>query len=203
MKLVFFLGNPGEEYKETRHNVGFAVYDAVHEQLSDHELFFFIGREKRRLHELHEYALQTSDGSREKIFCVKPMTYMNNSGVVAAALAKQYIEHLEISKDVWVVHDELALPLGRIKVDRNRTSAGHNGVESIITHLGTKDFIRFRIGIAPTDHPLKGRAEVFVLKRFTKAEVIKLPSVIDRVSHAIITMFSQGFDTARNQYNGK
>lgn len=158
MKLIIGLGNPENEYAGTRHNVGFAVLDAVHAALPDMPAF----REEKKWQSLVIDLKTTQD----HLLFLKPTTFMNTSGD-AVRLAMEYF-HVP-ADDIWVVHDELDLPLGTVRISYDSRSAGHNGVQSIIDLLGTKAFHRLRIGIK-TDEAAVIPAERFVLMPFSPAE---------------------------------
>ena len=144
MFLIVGLGNPGEEYKHTRHNVGFMALDALKKLELPNTIF------------------------------AKPQVFMNNSGKAVKSLTKNY--KLQ-TKNLVVVHDDIDLPLGVFKISRNRGSAGHKGVQSIIDELKTKDFNRIRIGICPQAGKPK-QVDKFVLQNFTKGEEKILKEVI-------------------------
>jgi PTH1 family peptidyl-tRNA hydrolase len=154
MILIVGLGNPGKKYEKTRHNVGFRVVDALKKSL---------------------------DFTRDKLILFKPQTFMNQSGKAVKSLMAYY--KLPIA-NLWIIHDDIDLPLGAIRVSQNVGSAGHKGVESIIKALGTKEFLRFRIGIGREQ---KKDAEKFVLKKFTKEEEKILERVIKEAIEIIKT----------------
>ena len=155
-KLIVGLGNPGEKYKKTRHNIGFMLLDKLVENLSLD--FKFNANFNAEIAENKE--------NNEKIIFCKPQTFMNNSGQAVSQLASYYkIE----AKDILVVHDEIDLPFGEIREAFNSGSAGHKGVQSIIDHLGTKEFKRLRFGIKNEQNQLS--TDVFVLKDFSKEEL--------------------------------
>ncbi len=158
MKLIIGLGNPGTKYQNTRHNLGFVVVDALVNKLSP-DTAWTKGVSVNSL--VCEISL-----NGEKIRLVKPQTFMNNSGLSA----KEEMDYFKMAPaDIWVVHDDLDLNLDRIKFDFNASSAGHNGVQSIIDELDTKEFNRVRLGIGrPTDNiPV----EDYVLQKFNDEEV--------------------------------
>lgn len=166
MKLIVGLGNPGEKYRKVRHNTGFMVLDAV--ASAD-----FVEAGKFN-------ALVAKVG--ETLF-VKPQTFMNNSGECVSKLVNFYNISLE---DVIVIHDDVDIPLGEVKYQKGRGSAGHKGVESIFTSLGTPDFWRFRVGIGrPLQEVL---IEDWVLMPFTAEELQKLEEVISRFTSSKETL---------------
>lgn len=172
MFLIIGLGNPGKEYEKTRHNVGFAVLNKL---IADLELGDWT--ESKKFH------AEIAEGKigQKKILLLKPQTFMNNSGQAAAAAAKFYKIK---STDIWVIHDDLDLPLGKIKIQRDRSSAGHNGVQSIIDALGTQDFVRWRVGIAPIRQTKKSGAD-FVLSKFSLAETEVIKKAISTAAKTI------------------
>ena len=163
-KLVIGLGNPGTRYQHTRHNIGFLVIDALHNHLSMPEW------KERKI--LSAHVAEGGDDDRGVILG-KPTTFMNESGKAVVQLVKKYPR-----AELVVIHDDLDLAFGKIKISRNSSSAGHNGVQSIINALGTKDFTRVRIGIG---RPSDGTpADEFVLHHFTPEELSALPEIIGR-----------------------
>ena len=136
----------------------------------------------------------------EKVILAKPQTFMNVSGEAVKTLIKK--SGLKPG-DLIVIHDDMDLPMGKIRIVKNRGSAGHKGVQSIIRELGTKGFIRIRIGIQPATNnkKQKTRAEKFVLQKFTKEEEKILKEVIEKTVQAIETLIKQGTEKAMNLYN--
>lgn len=173
MKLIVGLGNPGKQYARTRHNVGFMVLDKLQEELqsSDWKL------SKKFNAEICEY--NTGD---EKKILAKPMTFMNDSGQAVGLIVKFYKLKPE---DVTVVHDDKDLKLGEIKIQENRGDAGHNGIRSIIEHLGTKNFTRVRVGVASENEKKMTDTGKFVLGRFGIMEKKKLKEVIQKATKQI------------------
>lgn len=189
------LGNPGEKYKHTRHNVGWVVLDMLREQGGFSSL-----------HESREYSGQVSTGvlAGSEVTMLYPATYMNNSG---AAVKKLFLG--TGTKQLIVVHDDIDLPFGEVKVVVARGAGGNNGIKSIIEALGTNDFIRVRVGIAPRSifsgevkRPKGGGPlERFVLKPFSGGEMKKLPEVINRAAAAVTAIVKDGPQAAMNTYN--
>lgn len=184
MKLIVGLGNPDKEYQNTRHNLGWLVLDALAEKKQ---------LKWTRHQSGHSLTTDFSLG-KEKIILAKPLTYMNNSGQAVSSLQKFF----KIStNDLLVIYDDIDLPFGKIRISNNRSAGGHNGVESIINQIKSKDFKRIRLGIGPQTGP----AEDFVLKKFNSSEKIKLSEIID-TSHLILeTILEKSFDWAANKYN--
>lgn len=195
MFYIVGLGNPGKKYSNTRHNIGWQVLDSVREQSGLPAL----------VHEKQNSAEVTSGAiNNEPVTLIYPDTFMNNSG---AAVVK-FVGKGEADQLI-VVHDDVDLPFGEVKVGKGRGDGGNNGVKSIISKLGSKDFVRVRIGIAPksfwtgkTKRPASGGPlERFVLKPFTKSEQAKLPEVIERARQATELIISKGPERAMNACN--
>ena len=181
MLLIIGLGNPGKEYEKTRHNISFVVLNKL---MADLELDDWADNKKFRA-EIAEGKID-----KEKILLFKPQTFMNNSGQSVSAAAKFY----KIKPaDIWVIHDDLDLPLGKIKIQRDRSSAGHNGVQSIIDALSTQNFVRFRIGIAPAKPTKKSGAD-FVLGRFSLAEAATLKKTLSTAVKTIKFAINEGIE---------
>ncbi len=157
MILITGLGNPGEKFKKTRHNVGFQVLDEFAKR-NDFPDFRF----SRKFNSL------LSEGflDEKKIILAKPQTFMNESGKAIKSLVSSFKPQ---ASRVWVIHDDIDLPLGKIRIAISRGAAGHRGIESIIKELGTKNFIRFRIGICPKTGKPKN-LEKFVLQKPSEAK---------------------------------
>ncbi|OIO18876.1 MAG: aminoacyl-tRNA hydrolase [Candidatus Magasanikbacteria bacterium CG_4_9_14_0_2_um_filter_41_10] len=159
MKVIVGLGNPGKRYEKTRHNAGFLVLD-----------------ELQKMPNMNAWTLskkfnaEISEGSlmHESIVLVKPMTFMNNSGQ-SVGLIMQYYK-LDPTKDLMVLHDDKDITLGTMKVQKDRSAAGHNGIKSIIEHLGTQNFSRIRLGIASEHQRQMEDTATFVLGKFSLFE---------------------------------
>jgi len=136
----------------------------------------------------------------ENIVLVKPQTFMNLSGKAV----KKLISNIQnLTSKLWIIHDDLDLPLGKIKIVKNRGAAGHKGVQSIIDELGTKNFVRFRIGIKPVTRNKQqvARIEDFVLRKFNKEEEKILKEVIERTCQAIGMAIKEGIEKAMQKFN--
>ncbi|MCK5080732.1 MAG: aminoacyl-tRNA hydrolase [Candidatus Moranbacteria bacterium] len=155
-KLIIGLGNPGEKYAKTRHNIGFMILDLLAEEYSANFKF-----DKNSNSEVSEII-----DKGEKILLCKPQTFMNNSGQAVQALTSYYKVEPQAIK---IIHDEIDLPFADIRLSENSSSAGHKGVQSIIDHLGTQEFKRLRFGIQREDND--SATEMFVLKNFSKEEL--------------------------------
>lgn len=197
MNLIVGLGNPGPKYESTRHNIGFVVVDHVVKLLS----------EVRKSWEMNTTFRAEICKLADLVFA-KPQTFMNASGFSVRKLMDFYkidIDHL------WVVHDDIDLPIGKIRIRKGGASAGHHGIESIIRELGSKDgFIRFRLGVGrglldekkPASQNLHRHAvEKYVISPFTTHEEGKVRKLIKHASKAIELALHKGMDRAMNQYN--
>jgi len=165
MKLIIGLGNPGKNYTKTRHNVGFMVLDALKNDLgsSDWSLSKKFNAETSGL---------TTNG--EKIILAKPMTFMNASGQSVQMIAHFY---KVIPEDIIVVHDDKDLKLGDVRVQEDRSHAGHNGIKSIIEHIGTQKFTRVRVGVSENEKKMRDTSK-FVLGKFGLFEKKKVEEVV-------------------------
>jgi peptidyl-tRNA hydrolase, PTH1 family len=185
LHLIVGLGNPESEYGDTRHNLGFACARELARRLG-------VDVNRKRWKSL------VGHSEARGVWIVLPQTYMNLSGdAVKAAMRDTGVS----ASQVWVVHDELDLPLCRMRIQRGRSGAGHNGVLSIITALGTKDFARFRVGIGRPSHRSTGVGVRYVLGRFTKAESERLEKVVSGVADALEVALESGLERAADKYN--
>ncbi len=157
MKLIVGLGNPGKQYTKTRHNIGFMTLDALHNDFVQNNISDW------SLNKKFNAEISSCTIKKEKVFLVKPMTFMNDSGQAVQLIAKYYKIP---AQDIIVVHDDKDLLLGEIRVQENRGHAGHNGVKSIIQCLGTKEFARIRIGVDNEKKSKKQNTANFVLGKF-------------------------------------
>ena len=161
MKLIVGLGNPGKQYEKTRHNVGFATLDNLHDELKSH------GAGPWELSRKFNAEICGTNYEGERLILVKPMTFMNESGLSVHLLAHYY---KILPADIIIVHDDKDLNLGIVKTQFDRGHAGHNGIRSIIEHLNSQKFHRIRIGIA-NDNPKKMENTAdFVLGKFSLFE---------------------------------
>jgi len=190
MKLIVGLGNPGNQYAHSRHNIGFMCVS-------------HFAKERGWGFEKKEGLARTAHGriDSEEIVLARPQTFMNASG---EAVKKLTIKYRIKPGDLIVVHDEMDLRLGIIRIRRGGSSAGHNGVESTIQELGTADFVRVRVGVGhPRDAAADEQTHVvgYVLGDFSgdEAEVIK--KVIAEADQAIVTLMRDGLDAAMNKFN--
>ena len=188
MKLIVGLGNPGIEYQFTPHNIGFLALDRLAEQCG-------VMIENRHCKALTG---RTRMGNQE-ILLAKPETYMNLSGMSVLELVRKY--EADPEKDLIVIYDELDLPLGMIRVRARGSSAGHNGMQSIINGLQTEEIARIRIGVAPDD-PRKGGAK-YILSPFRKSQLVAVDEALDLAAQAVNVILSDGIATAMNRFNRK
>jgi len=166
MIIIVGLGNPGKKYKDTRHNVGFQVIDEFAKENNFPEF-----RLSKKFNALVS--------EKENIILVKPQTFMNNSGKPVKTLFSFYKP-----EELIIIHDDIDLPLGKIRISKNRGSAGHKGVESIIKEIGFENFTRFRIGISPKTEKPKN-VEKYVLQKFNKEEEKTIEQVVQEVTTEI------------------
>lgn len=188
MKLIIGLGNPGSRYTNTRHNLGFRIVES---------LALALDAQWTTKSQLHADIAEGRLG-REKIVMAKPTTFMNLSGDAVAALRSMYKAPTE---DIWIVHDDIDLALGKVKVQRGRSSAGHNGVEHIIQVLKTKDFVRFRIGIDARVGDRKiAPTEAYVMARFSKDDEKTLSTLIPSVDRLIQDAIATTLEKAMSRW---
>jgi peptidyl-tRNA hydrolase, PTH1 family len=183
--LVVGLGNPGDEYARTRHNVG---AEAVELLAARHGASLRKGKERARVDQVR------IDGA--SIALAVPLTYMNDSGFAVAALARRYGVEPE---QIVIVHDELDLPVAALKVKAGGGLAGHNGLRSIKAHLHSDAFLRVRIGVGKPASKEQGVEHV--LKRFSKRERTEIDVTIEQAADALECLVSAGIDAAMNRYN--
>ncbi len=188
MKLIIGLGNPEEKYFSTRHNFGFRVVDAFQAAYDFPEFKL----EKKFKAEISEGRL-----NNEKIYFVKPQTFMNLSGETAAALLNFFKPAVE---DFLVVYDDVDLDFGVLRIREGGSSGGHNGVKSLIQHFGTKNFARMRLGIA-NDLLDVMPTEEFVLAKFSKDEEIALSEIRENAVAAIADFLENGLESSMNKFN--
>ena len=186
MWLIIGLGNPGEEYEKTRHNLGFQCVNVVAKR---HGLDFDRKRARSRIAE--------GQIAGQRVALVKPFTYMNVIGQAVVSLCQWY--KITPAQELLVVYDDLDLPFGVLRL-RERGSAGtHNGMKSVIGQLGSQVFPRLRVGIS--QGPPGRDAARYVLGRFTRDEEGQLPEIYGRVADAIELVVREGLTTAMNRYN--
>ena len=185
--LIVGLGNPGEQYEWTRHNLGFMLVDLLARQA---------GAQVRRAECRALVGRAELEGRAVEL--VKPQTYMNLSGESVACLLRK--RELRVATGLFVISDDLALPFGTLRLRARGSSGGHNGLKSIIAQTGTDEFARLRIGIQP-EHPLAD-ARRYVLERFPNSARGELEKVLERSAEAIRAVIRDGIDKAMATYNG-
>jgi len=191
VKLIIGLGNPGRGYANNRHNIGFMC------------LNHFAKTQGIRFDKKQGQArIGSGEVAGSQVVLAKPQTYMNLSGQSVSRLVKRFNINLS---DLLVIHDDLDLPLGKIRIRRGGSSGGHKGINSIIYCLDSQDFLRLRIGIG---RPIEDAAEIseadiiaYVLSDLTTEEKQVITQVVPRVSEAILCLLTEGFVAAMNKYN--
>ncbi|MGQ3684909.1 MAG: aminoacyl-tRNA hydrolase [Candidatus Loosdrechtia sp.] len=185
MKIIVGLGNPGEKYLKTRHNVGFMVIDQFALQLGiDCNIMKF------------QSFIGKGTADNEGILLVKPQTYMNKSGIAVREVVNMYTSSLQ---DILVVCDDLDLPFGKIRVRRSGGSGGHRGLESIAASLGSKNFPRLRVGIGKS--LVAGDTANYVLSLFSREEEAILIKAVGRACQAVKTWIAEGINVCMNTFN--
>lgn len=184
--IVAFLGNPGLKYNGTRHNAGFMAADAMEKKLG-------VSINKMRFKAL----TQTADIGGKKVLLMKPQTYMNLSGDAIAQAANFYKVPPE---RVIVVSDEMALPIGRLRIRRGGSAGGHNGLKSVIARLGTDQFPRIRLGVGDKPHPDYDMAD-WVLSAFKGQDAADMELVAKKAADAVECYITEGADRAMNKFN--
>lgn len=186
VKLIAGLGNPGTRYQWTRHNAGFMVLDRLSEiagiQISKKGFSGLCGE---------------GWWKGERLLLLKPLTFMNLSG---RSVAEAIRFHKLSPQDVVVVHDDLDIPFGRVKLKRGGGHGGHNGLRSILAELGNGDFTRVRVGI---DRPVRGDVVDYVLTPFSREETRQLPFLLDGVADAIGSLFADGLEKSMSIFNNR
>ena len=191
MYLIVGLGNPGEEYKETRHNVGYAVIDEIR-KLGNSEINEAV---PLFLNKPLKSEIGTMAVGKAKITVVKPVTYMNNSGLAVKKIISQF-RNFAIP-NLIIIHDDITLDLGTVKISKGAGAGNHNGVQSIIDHLKTQDFVRVRCGIGRGN----GTLTDVVLSKFTQDEHRIVGQMISRATETCIEIVRHGVEKAMNRYN--
>lgn len=184
--LLIGLGNPGREYRDTRHNVGFMLIDRLIVRLNAQGM------------KVQSKAIVTTAAYQDRrLILAKPQTYMNLSGQSAQGLLNFYKIPVE---NMLIAHDDLDIPFGTIRIRPKGGPGGQGGMASTINQLGTKDFPRLRIGIGRP--PGRMDPAAFVLQNFTREEMKLLSEIIDRAAEAALTFVVEGLNMAMNKYNG-
>ena len=183
MKLIIGLGNPGKEYENTRHNIGFMVLD------------YFLGNKK--MSEKFNALYELDNNFQDKVLFIKPLTYMNASGDALI----QFVNYYKINhKDILVIQDDLDLPVGKYRLKYNSSSGGHNGIKSIISVLGTEEIPRLKVGIA---HNKNVETKDYVLGKFGKQEISMIQDNMPIFKDIIVNFINYGIDDTMQKYNKK
>jgi len=195
VKLIVGLGNPGQAYVNSRHNLGFQCINLFARR---QEITFAKQQSKAKI--------GISEVFGQKVILAKPRTFMNLSGESVAPLMRYYKIGLS---DLLVIYDDIDLPLGKIRIRERGGAGGHNGIKSIINHLGSQDFPRIRVGIGatPAEEPLRSpqaaRTPEYVLGHFNSKEKAVIDDVFERVAEAIGCILADGISAAMNKYNAE
>jgi PTH1 family peptidyl-tRNA hydrolase len=193
VKLIVGLGNPGIEYQFTPHNLGFLTIDRIANGLG----IEIRNRQCRALTARALIAGKTTAG--EPVVLAKPETYMNLSGLSVRELVAEY--QVDVQRDLIVIYDELDLPLGAIRIRQRGSSAGHNGMESILGALNTDEFLRIRLGIAP-DRKVVDSVK-YVLTPFRRTQEKVVDEILDTATQAVEVILKEGPAAAMNRFNRK
>ena len=185
--LIVGLGNPGREYEKTRHNVGFHAIDLLADKLSC---------KIDRLKFQGLYAQTTYQ--RQKLYLLKPQTYMNLSGRSVLQLSAYFNIP---PQQIIVLFDDISLPPGRLRIRKDGSAGGHNGIKSIIGEIGSQDFPRVKIGVGAKPHPQQDLAD-WVLSTFSASEETALGSALTRAADAALCIIDEGVPEAANRFNG-
>lgn len=185
MYLIIGLGNPEEEYRKTRHNMGFNAINKIAEQ-------YGIKVNKSKFQGLYESAIIEG----KKVMLIKPQTYMNLSG----ECIKQFVDFYKIpNEDILVIYDDMDIEPGKIKIRKKGGAGGHNGMKSIIKILGTEEFARIRTGIGRPEH--SGDDINYVIGAIPEEEIPKLQEGVEKAKEAVIEILKNGIDSAMNKLN--
>jgi PTH1 family peptidyl-tRNA hydrolase len=188
VKLIVGLGNPGIEYQFTPHNLGFLAVDRIAERY----------RVEVKNRQCRALTARATIGS-EQVLLAKPETFMNLSGLSVRELVAEH--GINVQADLVVLQDELDFALGTLRLHRNRSSAGHNGIESLIGALGTQDFLRIRMGCAPDRKIDDGMS--YLLSPLRKAQLKVVDVVLDATADAVTAIVTEGEPAAMNRFNRK
>jgi PTH1 family peptidyl-tRNA hydrolase len=196
VKLIVGLGNPGIEYQFTPHNAGFLAIDRIAESCG-----VSVGNRRGRA------VTAKARLAGHDVLLAKPETFMNLSGLSVAALLRELeIEPAQIPNEMIVLYDELAIPLGTIRIRERGSAGGHNGVKSISGVLGTEEWTRIRIGVGKPaledGREVKAGGKDYLLSPFRKQELVALDEVLDRAAKAVEVVLTRGVGAAMNEFNG-
>ena len=186
--MIVGLGNPGSQYEKTRHNVGFRSIELL------------AGKLRTKIDRLKFKALIRSvDYQGQKLLLVEPQTFMNLSGAAVSALASYYKVKPE---RILVIFDDISLPVGKIRIRKDGSAGGHNGIKSIIQSLGTDQFPRVKVGVGAKPHPDYDLAD-WVLSKFSALEEKNLQPALENAAEAALMVIEQGTEKAASAFNGK
>lgn len=188
MKILMGLGNPGPEYEGTRHNVGFAIADRL------------VRRLRTTYSSGYRCVLARAVVRGVQVLVVKPMTYMNRSGEIIPMLLR---EQRVCPQDFLIMYDDMSLPVGRLRLRAGGSSGGHNGMKSVLAHMGTEGVPRLRVGIGQPSMSSGGGAVEHVLSRFSISERAVVDQVIDLAVEAALVFLFDGIETAMSTFNSK
>ena len=208
MKLIVGLGNPGEKYEYTRHNVGFMVLEHLLKDVEPVEKTVWDNSKKLKS-DIAELSWKNHKKEESRVILAKPKTFMNNSGMAVKLLVGFY--KVELS-DLWIIHDDIDLNLGGLRIRTGGASGGHHGIESIIKEFGTPDFVRFRVGIG---RPFKGKdprhigrrdkekVDEYVVSAYDESEAHDYREMVKKTCKALKEALSYDLTRAMNRYNTK
>jgi PTH1 family peptidyl-tRNA hydrolase len=187
MKLIIGLGNPGRNYTNNRHNIGFVSIN-------------HLARSQGIKFDRKQGLARTGSGkiAGNEVVLAKPQTYMNQSGEAVSRLVKKFKISLD---ELIIIHDDLDLPLAKIRISHGSSSGGHKGINSIIQELGSQDFIRVRIGVGRPEKVSEDEIIAYVLSDFTSEQRKAITPIIPRVSEAILCLLTEGLVPAMNKFN--
>ncbi|MFA6056405.1 MAG: aminoacyl-tRNA hydrolase [Thermodesulfovibrionales bacterium] len=183
MWVIAGLGNPGRKYSRTRHNIGFMAV----EEIAQRNGIEFSDRK--------EYRIGRGSIEGHNVILIEPLLYMNRSGPVVNAILKKFTVQFD---NLIVIHDDLDMETGKLRIRKTGSSGGHKGVESIIQNIGAKDFLRIKIGIGREPGVL---AEDYVLSKFTRQEISAIKETIEKTTDAVHAIIDEGVDKAMNTFN--
>ncbi|MBI5641783.1 MAG: aminoacyl-tRNA hydrolase [Nitrospirae bacterium] len=183
MWLISGLGNPGPRYSRTRHNVGFLVVEEVAEV------------QRITLKEKEGYIIGNGSIGDDRIVLIEPLTFMNRSGTAVRKIAARFFIPPE---KIIVIHDDLDLETGRLKIRKKGSSGGHKGVESVIQHIGSNEFVRVKIGIGRDPNI---PTEEFVLSKFRREELPLIREAVKKAADAVYSIIEDGIERAMNRFN--
>jgi peptidyl-tRNA hydrolase, PTH1 family len=183
MLVIAGLGNPGKKYSRTRHNIGFMVVDEI------------ARRDSIEFTDRKEYRIGRGSIEGHSVILIEPLLYMNRSGSAVREMIRKYNTQ---PHELIVIHDDLDMETGKVRIRKTGSAGGHKGVESIIQNIGSRDFIRVKIGIGR--EPVTP-VEDYVLSKFTRQEISIIKEAIDRTADAVQSIVADGVDKAMNRFN--